>query len=308
MNPATLRLGYWTIALLVGVALSGCSEITSGIGGGSVVREDLGQVRQDLNALTLGIHRSKTETETLLTQIDRRGREQAEELQRQLAQLQVRTEGISQELARITGKLEEIQHRLDGGNRQPSSRIPPPSPLASSSTSTPPAVTPGPANPAVTSGTPATPPRTAPISREPQPSDLYQTAYIDFSKGSYALAIAGFQEFLRRFPDSDLADNAQYWIGESQFSVARAHQNQGDLEKAKQALEQAVQEFRKVVLTYPRGDKVPTALYKEAVALTELKQNSLAEARLRYLVENFPQSEEASLARDRLTASRSPAQ
>jgi tol-pal system protein YbgF len=294
------------MALLAGVALTGCSEITSGIGGGSVVREDLGQVRQDLNALTLSIHRSKTETETLLTQIDRRGREQAEELQRQLAQLQARTEVISQELARITGKLEEIQHRLDGGNRQPTGRVPPSSPPASSST--PPAVTPGPANPAVTPGTPATPPRSAPTSRGPQPSDLYQTAYIDFSKGNYTLAIAGFQEFLRRFPDSDLADNAQYWIGESQFSFARAYQNQGDQEKAKQALEQAVQEFRKVVLTYPRGDKVPTALYKEAVALTELKQTSLAEARLRYLVENFPQSEEAPLARDRLTAARSPAQ
>jgi tol-pal system protein YbgF len=299
-------LGYWTIALLLGVALSGCSEITSGIGGGSVVREDLGQVRQDLNALTLGIHRSKTETETLLTQIDRRSREQAEELQRQLAQLQARTEAISQELARITGKLDEIQHRLDGGNRQPTGRAPSSTPPVSSSTPT--AVSPGSTTPSVTPGTPVTAPRTAPASRGPQPSDLYQTAYIDFSKGNYTLAIAGFQEFIRRFPDSDLADNAQYWIGESHFSLARAYQNQGDQEKAKQSLEQAVQEFRKVVLTYPRGDKVPTALYKEAVALTELKQTTLAEARLRYLVENFPQSEEASLARDRLTVSRSPAQ
>jgi TolA-binding protein len=63
-----------------------------------------------------------------------------------------------------------------------------------------------------------------------------------------------------------------------------------------------VQEFRKVIVNYPRGEKVPTALYKEALALLELKQPSLAEARLKYLLEHFPQSEEAPLARDRLAS------
>lgn len=63
-----------------------------------------------------------------------------------------------------------------------------------------------------------------------------------------------------------------------------------------------MQEFRKVIVNYPRGEKVPTALYKEALALLELKQPSLAEARLKYLLEHFPQSEEAPLARDRLTS------
>jgi TolA-binding protein len=45
---------------------------------------------------------------------------------------------------------------------------------------------------------------------------------------------------------------------------------------------------------------VPTALYKEALALVELKQMKVAQARLQYLVDNFPQSEEAPLARERL--------
>ncbi|OGL05859.1 MAG: hypothetical protein A3I03_13390 [Candidatus Rokubacteria bacterium RIFCSPLOWO2_02_FULL_68_19] len=63
-----------------------------------------------------------------------------------------------------------------------------------------------------------------------------------------------------------------------------------------------MQEFRKVIVNYPRGEKVPTALYKEALALLELKQPSLAEARLKYLLEHFPQSEEAPLARDRLAS------
>ena len=271
------------VALAAGVA--GCSEITSG----SAVREDLSQVRQDLNALTLGIHRTKSETDTLLAQLDRRSREQTAEIQRQFAALQVRTEAISQELARIGGKLDEIQHRLDGGVRQPAAKTPP-LPQSATPQSTP------------------TTPRPGPGSRTPPTPDTYQLAYIDFTKGNYSLAIAGFQEFLRRFPDVDLADNAQYWIGESYFSLARAHANQGDQEKSRQALEQGVQEFRKVLLTYPRGDKVPTALYKEALALFELKQGALAEGRLRYLIENFPQSEEAPLARERLAALKGPTQ
>ena len=60
------------------------------------------------------------------------------------------------------------------------------------------------------------------------------------------------------------------------------------------------QEFRKVFVNYPRGRQVPTALYKEALALVELKQMQVAKARLQYLVDNFPQSEEAPLARERL--------
>ena len=57
---------------------------------------------------------------------------------------------------------------------------------------------------------------------------------------------------------------------------------------------------RRVSLNYPRGDKVPTALYKEALALLELKQPRLAQTRLQYLIDNFPQSEEAPLAKERL--------
>ena len=47
---------------------------------------------------------------------------------------------------------------------------------------------------------------------------------------------------------------------------------------------------------------IPTALYKEALALLKLKQTKLAQARLQYLIDNFPQSEEAPLAKERLTA------
>jgi TolA-binding protein len=159
-----------------------------------------------------------------------------------------------------------------------------------------PNATAAPAAPATVTAVPSTRPTTGAL----QPSDIYQVAYIDYSKGSYPLAIAGFQEFLRRFPEHELADNAQYWVGEAQVGLARTLTNSGQADKAQQALEQAVVEFKKVLANYPRGDKAPAALYKEALALVELKQSDQAQARLQYLLDNFPQSEEAPLARERL--------
>src|SRR5207249_8043654 len=83
-----------------------------------------------------------------------------------------------------------------------------------------------------------------------QPQDIYQAAYIDFSKGSYSLAIAGFREFLRRYPDHELAGSAQYWIGEAYLSLARGFSDSAQGDKATESLEQAVQEFKKVLANY----------------------------------------------------------
>ena len=134
-----------------------------------------------------------------------------------------------------------------------------------------------------------------------QPEDIYQAAYIDFSKGSYQLAITNFREFIRRFPEHALAGNAQYWVGEAYFSLARGFTDASQADRAQEELGKAIQEFRKVVANYPRGEKTPAALYKEALALLELKQPQVAQARLQYLVDNFPQAEETPLARERLT-------
>ena len=147
-----------------------------------------------------------------------------------------------------------------------------------------------------------TPPASSRAATSATAEESYQAAYLDFSRGRYELAMSGFRDFLRRYPDSPLADSAQYGIGESYYSVAAAATSQGQTDKATRALEQAVQEFRKVIVIYPRGSKVPSALYKEAVSLTDLKQMALARARLQYLVDHFPQSEEAPLAKERLAA------
>jgi len=174
----------------------------------------------------------------------------------------------------------------------------PPSPPASTPPSAPPAAATAPTP--VPRSTP--PPASNRTAGGATAEESYQAAYLDFSRGRYELALSGFRDFLRRYPDSPLADSAQYGIGESYYSIATGATTQGQSDKATRALEQAVQEFRKVAVIYPRGSKVPSALYKEALSLTELKQTALAKARLQYLVDHFPQSEEAPLAKERLAA------
>lgn len=122
----------------------------------------------------------------------------------------------------------------------------------------------------------------------PNPEALYNTAYADFSKGNFELAIAGFQEYARRFPDGDLADNALYWIGECRFS-------QGSYSAA-------VDAFDDMLERYPRSDKSAAADLKKALAFLELNRIGQAIVQFEHVVATYPSSDEARVARDRLTA------
>jgi tol-pal system protein YbgF len=278
----SLRLPFaaWTLLTVALTAASGCADVS-----GQALQQDVAQVRQDLNSLTLAVHRGRGDTETVVGQLDRRTREQGAESSKQSAALNARLDALSAEVARVSARVDELSQRVETlGRPAPSGGAAPIPPPARSGAGPAPSVA-------------AVPP---PARGGATAEESYQAAYLDFSKGLYPLAVSGFRDFLRRFPDSPLADSSQYWIGEAYFSMARATASQP--EKARENLEQAVQEFRKVVVAYPRGSKVPTALYKEALALVELKQTALAQARLQYLVEHFPQSEEAPLAKERLAS------
>jgi tol-pal system protein YbgF len=273
--------------------LGGCA--TAADVTGTATQQDLMKIRADVAALSLAVQRAKTDTDAAAAQADRRGREQAQEAERQLAAITKRLESLTSTLASVTGRVDELNTRIETLNRQLRANATPPRPA------TPPAAPSAPPSP----GTTPSPGAPRPTTGSLQPPDIYQAAYLDFSKGSYALAIAGFREFLRRFPDHELAGNSQYWIGEAHLSLARGYMNSGQNDKAGPALEQAVIEFRKVASNYPRGEKVSAALFKEALALIDLKQPALAQARLQYLIDNFPQAEETPQARERLAALKS---
>ncbi len=115
---------------------------------------------------------------------------------------------------------------------------------------------------------------------------IYDNAYLDLNRGNYSLALVGFQDYLRKSPDSELADNAQYWIGECYY--------------AQRDFKRAIEEFGRVELLYPRGDKVPAALLKIAYSHLQLEDRASARGVLRDLVNRFPNSEEAAQARAKL--------
>jgi len=281
VSKGSLVLPFGFLVVLT-LGAGGCSDATGAL------EQDVAQLQRDMNALTLSVNRGRADTDTVVGQIDRRTREQSAEQSKQIASLSTRVDSLSTELTRVAARLDELSRRVETLSRELASRPSAPAPGGTPSTpgGTPPSATPTAPRPSSSGG--------------PTPEQAYQAAYLDFSKGNYPLAIAGFREFVRRYPDAPLADQAQYWVGESLFSQARASLAAGQTEKANRELEQAVQEFRKLVLNYPRGERVPTALYKEALALLELKQTKLAQARLQYLIDNFPQSEEAPLAKERL--------
>jgi tol-pal system protein YbgF len=122
----------------------------------------------------------------------------------------------------------------------------------------------------------------------PNPEALYNTAYADFSKGNYELAVAGFQEYARRFPDADLADNALYWIGECRFS-------QGSYRVA-------VDAFDAMLERYPASDKAAAADLKKALAFLEMNQVGQAIVQFEHVLSKYPGSDEARVARDRLAS------
>ncbi len=294
------------LVLLLALSLAGCAEVQEATG--VATQQDLLQLRQDMAAAQQAAQRARIDNDAIAAQVDKRVREHAGDNDRQISALTRQVDGLNDTITSLSSRVEELNSRVEALNRQVRGAAPAAGAGAAGTPRPPAASTTTPSTGTTTTTTPpgpvaAVPPR--PTTGALQPQDIYQAAYIDFSKGSYSLAIAGFREFLRRYPDHELAGSAQYWVGEAYLSLARGFTDASQGDKANESLEQAVQEFKKVQANYPRADKVPTALYKEALALIDLKQPALAQARLQYLVDNFPRAEETSLARERLTTLKS---
>jgi tol-pal system protein YbgF len=305
--PAAGSAGWLlAVALLIG-GCAGIADVT-----GTASEEDATLLRSDVTALQATVRQLRTQVEGMAPKVDTRSREQGAEGDRQTAALTERVDGLSTSLASLSQRVDELSAKVEALSRQlRSAALGQPAPLSPPSAVPSPAAPPPPAEgaPPSTLARPlpppapgALPPGARPSTGALQPQDIYQAAYIDFSKGSYALAVTGFRDFLRRYPDHELAANAQYWIGEAQLAMARGHTDAGEGDAATTALRQALQEFRKVLANYPRSDKAPAALYKEALTLIDLKEFGTAQARLQYLVDNFPQAEEVAMARERLAA------
>jgi len=123
---------------------------------------------------------------------------------------------------------------------------------------------------------------------QPGPNQLFQLALDQLRRGSTGTARSAFQDLLTRYPDSDVAGEAQFYIGES-------WRLEGNTVAADSA-------YLTVVAKYPKSSRAPTALYKYAQSLEAAGDVPRARSFLELIVKEYPRSDEAVLARDRLRA------
>ncbi len=116
--------------------------------------------------------------------------------------------------------------------------------------------------------------------------DIYKDAYETFHKGNLEGARRKFEAFLKQYPNTELSDNAQFWIGETYY--------------LKKDFERAILEYEKAIVKYPEGDKIPAASFKQALAFMELGDKANAKNLLKRVIEKYPRSEQAEMAKKKL--------
>jgi len=116
--------------------------------------------------------------------------------------------------------------------------------------------------------------------------DYYDAAVRDLSLGNYDLAEVGFLQFLENYPQSDLADDARYGLGETYY--------------ARKRYEEAIEEYQRVVALGSGGGKTPAAMLKLGLCYGALQRDGDARKTWQELIAKFPYSEEAKVAEQRL--------
>jgi len=114
----------------------------------------------------------------------------------------------------------------------------------------------------------------------------YLKAFESLKAGKYDAAITGFKAMLGQWPQGNFADNAWYWLGESQY--------------VKRQYKAALDSYTALVERFPASPKVPDALFKSGLTQIELQQPDKAKAAWRRVMKDYPNANAAGLARQRL--------
>jgi len=133
------------------------------------------------------------------------------------------------------------------------------------------------------------PPKTQPVIEESadlSETQLYETTLATYKKAQFEQALIGFKRFLEKYPKSDLADNAQFWVGECYMGLRQ--------------YEQAILAYQEVIKKYPNGNKVPNAMLRQAFAFYEIKDKVSSRLLLKKIIKKYPDSSEAKIASAKL--------
>jgi tol-pal system protein YbgF len=269
---------------------AGLAVCSLGVAAGCVSSSDIDGLHRQMNDIEKEIQTlerkssSKEEVSRLNTNVS----QQTEQLLKSNADTGVKLGELTAKMEQLESKLEDTNRRLAQLSQQIAetqgdlARLRTLSPGGPGAASAPAPGQPADVRPDVVVARPPA----ATGSGHPPPAELYDTAYADYNKGRYALAIQGFQEYLAAYPNTDLSDNAQYWIGECHY--------------AQKKHTEAIADFDKLLKVWPRSDKAAAALLKKGYALMELGQKAEGVVALQYVIHEYPSAEEARLARARL--------
>jgi len=192
---------------------------------------------------------------------------QVQGLSDNVADLQARVGKLDQKLTDIQNTLQSVDSKLAGP--APAAGLAPAAPMGS-------------ASPGAASG-----PGAASAGPPPASADvLYSNGLRDINGKHYDLATQEFQDYLRYYGDTDLASNAQFYLGEVAYS-----QNQ---------FQTALDAYNKVIENYPKSFKTASARMKKGFCLAELGQKASAVRELRTVVRLYPGTDEAKRAAAKL--------
>jgi tol-pal system protein YbgF len=184
-------------------------------------------------------------------------------------------EEIKSRLGKLNQQLVDLQNTVQSLDAKISGSAPPPAASTSNSGFTPSA-----------GGSSSAPPSATPSGPAPSADTLYSNGLRDITSGKYDLARQEFQDYLKFYGDTDLASNAQFYLGE----IAYSQRN----------YDQAVTEYDRVLTNYPKSFKLAPARFKKGMALIELGQKNTGIRELREVVKRYPGTEEERRARAKL--------
>jgi tol-pal system protein YbgF len=120
----------------------------------------------------------------------------------------------------------------------------------------------------------------------PPPDVLYNNGLRDYTSGKTDLATQEFTDYLKFYPNTDLAGNASFYLAEIEFKAGN--------------YAQAAKDYDKVLENFPSGNKVAAAHLKKGYSFAELGQKDAAIAELQTLIQRFPRAPEAAQAKEKL--------
>lgn len=192
---------------------------------------------------------------------------QVQGLSDNLEEIKSRLGKLNQQLVDLQSAVQSLDAKVSGA--APSNAVPTASPTAGAG--------------ATSSGS-SVPPGAA--SSAPSADMLYSNGLRDITSGKYDLARQEFQDYLKFYGDTDLASNAQFYLGEIAY--------------AQKQYQEAVSQYERVLTNYPKSFKLAPARFKKGMALLELGQKTAGIRELREVIRRYPGTDEEKRAKARL--------